>query len=120
MITFDDVRKTPETTYFFFSRYRHQALVFGLRSAGVTDYEIIKVPEALKRLPANFQVPEVRSHATDPTPTKAISVFVSSYDVRDLEAKLAEIEESEDFYKHIMNQSQQIMERHHHIYQKDA
>ena len=109
MIDFDDVRKTPEPTYFFFSRYRRQALVFGLRSAGVTNYEIIKVPEALKRLPADFQVPEVYISPDDPEIETAIRVLVSNYDTNDLETKLGHIELSREFRGYLAEQGKKII-----------
>ena len=109
MITFDDVRKSENTTYFFFSLYRHEALVFGLKSASITDYEIIKVPEALKRLPAGFQVPEVRLFPGAPRAEKQILVLVSNYDPDGLERKLGEIELSEEYQTYLAEHTRKVL-----------
>ena len=101
MITFDDVRKTTETTFFFFPDGMHDMLAHFLTLAGFSeeqDFRILSCAETRREYPG-LHVPMVPNHpslAGNPCAYDKPLTMISRMDVNDLERKLWEIDESDE------------------------
>lgn len=101
MITFDDVKRTTETTFFFFPDGMHDMLAHFLELDGFSegrDFLILSYSETRQNYP-DLQIPMIPDHpslAEYPNAYNEPVTMVSHMDVSDLERKLWEIDESDE------------------------
>lgn len=100
MITFNDVKRTTETTFFFFPDGWHDMLAHFLETASVPDseYRILSYTETRQTYP-DLQVPMIPDHpslAGNPKAYHEPLTMISHMDIHDLERKLWEIDGSDE------------------------
>lgn len=97
IVTFDDVKRHPNTTYFFLSNTSVKDLDFCLKAAGETDYKFYPY-DRFASLPDINSVPEVK--LVDLPGCNRLcrkpSVLVSHMDTNQLRTKLQQILRGED------------------------
>ena len=103
MLTFDDVRKTDKTTFFFFPNQAYDEFIHFLHAAGITEREAQALTyEQTKRRYPDMAIPTVPrfphlGNSADVNPTflcRRPCLLISRFDLSDLERKLREVHDS--------------------------
>ena len=98
MVDFNDVRRESEPTFFFFARPLRTAFEYALKECQITGWQIMTRKEALKYLPEDFVIPEVRISPDAPRIEKSVRVFVSHYNLNDVARKAFNFEKLHKVY----------------------
>lgn len=111
MITFDDIRRGKDVTFFFYAASRTGAFQHFLEEAMVTGWEILPKNKVKPYLPKGFEIPEVYVHEYAPRPERNVDCFVSYYNVDDLQKKFYEIMHSREYHAWLKEISDRSLKR---------
>lgn len=110
MITFDDVRRGKDVTFFYAACHTGTFQHF-LEEAMVTGWEILPKNKVKPYLPKGFEIPEVYAHEYMPRPERNVDCFVSYYNVDDMQRKFHEIMNSREYHAWLKELSDKSLKR---------